>query len=70
MSNSPRHAAFRVQAEDGIGCANKPIIEKERYMTAKANAFDVGDYVVYPKHGVGRVIELFERQIVAQRALR
>ena len=30
-------------------------------MTAKANAFDVGDYVVYPKHGVGRVIELQAR---------
>ena len=32
-------------------------------MTAKANAFDVGDYVVYPKHGVGRVIELQEQEI-------
>ena len=30
-------------------------------MTAKAHAFDVGDYVVYPKHGVGRVIELLEQ---------
>jgi CarD family transcriptional regulator len=27
-------------------------------MAAKALNFDVGDYVVYPKHGVGRVIEL------------
>lgn len=27
-------------------------------MAAKALSFDVGDYVVYPKHGVGRVIEL------------
>ncbi len=26
-------------------------------MAAKALSFDVGDYVVYPKHGVGRVIE-------------
>jgi CarD family transcriptional regulator len=33
------------------------------HMTAKANAFDVGDYVVYPKHGVGRVIELQEQEI-------
>src|ERR1700710_2530639 len=32
-------------------------------MTAKANAFDVGDYMVYPKHGVGRVIELLEQEI-------
>ena len=32
-------------------------------MTAKAHAFDVGDYVVYPKHGVGRVIELQEQEI-------
>src|SRR5690606_20055611 len=33
---------------------------KERFasMAAKALSFDVGDYVVYPKHGVGRVIEL------------
>src|SRR5690606_31878038 len=27
-------------------------------MATKALNFDVGDYVVYPKHGVGRVIEL------------
>jgi CarD family transcriptional regulator len=31
---------------------------KVEYMAAKALSFDVGDYVVYPKHGVGRVIEL------------
>ena len=36
-------------------------------MTAKANAFDVGDYVVYPKHGVGRVIELLEQEIAGMR---
>ena len=32
-------------------------------MVAKAHAFEVGDYVVYPKHGVGRVIELLEQEI-------
>jgi len=32
-------------------------------MTDKALAFDVGDYVVYPKHGVGRVIELQNEEI-------
>ena len=32
-------------------------------MVAKAHAFDVGDYVVYPKHGVGRVIELQHQEI-------
>ena len=32
-------------------------------MVIKAHAFDVGDYVVYPKHGVGRVIELLEQEI-------
>ena len=36
-------------------------------MTAKANAFDVGDYVVYPKHGVGRVIELQEQEIAGMK---
>jgi len=36
----------------------------ERFqMAAKALSFDVGDYVVYPKHGVGRVIELQKEQI-------
>ena len=33
---------------------------KGRSMVTKAQAFDVGDYVVYPKHGVGRVVELLE----------
>src|ERR1700710_2271332 len=32
-------------------------------MAAKALAFDVGDYVVYPKHGVGRVVELQKEEI-------
>ena len=33
-------------------------------MASKAHdAFDVGDYVVYPKHGVGRVIELQSEEI-------
>ncbi|MPT47612.1 MAG: CarD family transcriptional regulator [Sphingobium sp.] len=32
-------------------------------MAGKALSFDVGDYVVYPKHGVGRVIELQSQQI-------
>ena len=32
-------------------------------MAANAPAFEVGDYVVYPKHGVGRVIELQSEEI-------
>jgi CarD family transcriptional regulator len=32
-------------------------------MTTSALSFDVGDYVVYPKHGVGRVIELQSSEI-------
>jgi CarD family transcriptional regulator len=32
-------------------------------MTSNAAIFDVGDYVVYPKHGVGRVIELQDSEI-------
>ena len=36
-------------------------------MATKANAFDVGDYVVYPKHGVGRVIELQEQEIAGMK---
>ncbi|NNC48761.1 MAG: CarD family transcriptional regulator [Sphingomonas sp.] len=32
-------------------------------MASKALSFDVGDYVVYPKHGVGKVIELQETEI-------
>ena len=32
-------------------------------MAAKALAFDVGDYVVYPKHGVGQVVELQSEEI-------
>ncbi|APG63299.1 CarD family transcriptional regulator [Sphingorhabdus lutea] len=32
-------------------------------MESSAAIFDVGDYVVYPKHGVGRVIELQNSEI-------
>jgi CarD family transcriptional regulator len=35
---------------------------------SKTLGFDVGDYVVYPKHGVGRIIEL-QRQEIAGAAL-
>ena len=36
-------------------------------MAIKAHAFDVGDYVVYPKHGVGRVIEVQEQEIAGMK---
>src|ERR1041384_2871369 len=32
-------------------------------MATKALSFDVGDYVVYPQHGVGRVVELQSTEI-------
>ena len=32
-------------------------------MAAKPLSFDVGDFVVYPKHGVGRVVELQSTEI-------
>ena len=36
-------------------------------MASTADAFDVGDYVVYPKHGVGRVIELQSEEIAGMK---
>src|SRR6476469_3621019 len=36
-------------------------------MASKALSFDVGDYVVYPKHGVGRVVELQSTEIAGTR---
>ena len=42
-----------------VGCSD----ERKDCMASKADAFDVGDYVVYPKHGVGRVIELQSEEI-------
>ena len=36
-------------------------------MATKALSFDVGDYVVYPKHGVGRVVELQSTEIAGTR---
>ena len=36
-------------------------------MAVKALAFDVGDYVVYPKHGVGRVVELQSEEIAGMK---
>src|SRR3546814_19404471 len=32
-------------------------------MAAKALSFNVGDHVVYPKHGVGRIMELQTTEI-------
>jgi CarD family transcriptional regulator len=39
------------------------IPERVVRMASSALNFDVGDYVVYPKHGVGRVIELQSQEI-------
>ena len=36
-------------------------------MAVNAPAFDVGDYVVYPKHGVGRVVELQSEEIAGMK---
>src|SRR4028119_630357 len=36
-------------------------------MAARSLSFDVGDYVVYPKHGVGRVVELQSTEIAGMR---
>src|SRR5918993_1990915 len=36
-------------------------------MAAIVPAFDVGDYVVYPKHGVGRVVELQSEEIAGMK---
>ena len=36
-------------------------------MAAKALRFDVGDYVVYPKHGVGKVTEIQNTEIAGTR---
>ena len=36
-------------------------------MAVKALAFDVGDYVVYPKHGVGRVVELQNEEVAGMK---
>ncbi|GAY22614.1 card-like transcriptional regulator [Sphingobium fuliginis] len=44
-------------------CHRSPEDMERFQMAAKALSFDVGDYVVYPKHGVGRVIELQKEQI-------
>jgi CarD family transcriptional regulator len=42
-----------------------PALRKERTLMAIAKplGFEVGDYVVYPKHGVGRVVELQRSEI-------
>ena len=41
--------------------------EKGNGMAVKALSFDVGDFVVYPKHGVGRVVELQSTEIAGTR---
>ena len=48
--------------------ASAPVPQLERLaMATKALSFDVGDYVVYPKHGVGRVVELQSNEIAGIR---
>src|SRR3954454_1849993 len=52
----------------GDANAPAPLPQTERLaMATKALNFDVGDYVVYPKHGVGRVVELQSTEIAGTR---
>jgi CarD family transcriptional regulator len=55
-----RHAGF---PEPRSASTGNQLTERLNGMAAKALSFDVGDYVVYPKHGVGRVIELQKSEI-------
>jgi len=45
----------------------RSIIRKVSRMASSALDFTVGDYVVYPKHGVGRVIELQNSEIAGMK---
>ena len=42
-------------------------MRKVQWMAAKPLSFDVVDFVVYPKHGVGRVVELQSTEIAGTR---
>src|SRR5688572_12079867 len=42
-------------------------LERTQFMAANVPAFDVGDYLVYPKHGVGRVVELQSQDIAGMK---
>uniref|UniRef100_UPI003C6DFC89 CarD family transcriptional regulator n=1 Tax=Pseudomonas aeruginosa TaxID=287 RepID=UPI003C6DFC89 len=53
---------FSLAAADALPRESRST-ERSYGMAAKALSFDVGDYVVYPKHGVGRVIELQRQEI-------
>ncbi|MBR7709428.1 CarD family transcriptional regulator [Microvirga sp. SRT01] len=55
----PQHAPRRRPSRQRVGRGS----DERPHMAAKALFFDVGDYVVYPKHGVGRVIELQKQEI-------
>ena len=55
-----------VLGDDANAPALLPQLERLA-MATKALSFDVGDYVVYPKHGVGRVVELQSTEIAGTR---
>ena len=59
----PGRRSFWGTVRPRIGSAVSTDQEKGEKWLAKALSFDVGDYVVYPKHGVGRVVELQSTEI-------
>ncbi len=64
MSQGRRfYALMDLEKTPAILLQPNPTDKKGSHMAAKALSFDVGDYVVYPKHGVGRVIELQSQKI-------
>ena len=57
-----------VLGDDAMKRVGSNLPQRKGYrMAAKALSFDVGDYVVYPKHGVGRVVELQSTEIAGTR---
>src|SRR5688500_13034161 len=60
-------AAGRAVRALPMPCADQPAGKKGFLMAVNAPAFDVGDYVVYPTHGVGRVVELQSEEIAGMK---
>jgi CarD family transcriptional regulator len=57
------HDRWSLMGGGTLGAGSSAAIWKGVRMATKALSFDVGDYVVYPKHGVGRVVELQSTEI-------
>jgi len=57
-SNLKQAAKINERKSQHVGADEKPVIKKIKKQPTEKRTYNLKDYVVYPKHGVGKIINV------------